>query len=102
LFDYFLTLSANQIIMAKEKLTKKSICQYTADRIHKGNLSFKEIEGALLSIWSAAYTEGYLRRMDEQKKFKAAKEKTLKEDFDKIRDAIEDEIHDGTKLQKHE
>jgi len=40
--------------------------------------------------------------MDEQKKFKAAKEKTLKEDFDKIRDAIEDEIHGGTKLQKHE
>lgn len=86
--------------MAKERLTKKSICQVYADKIYATNLSLKEIENTLLHLWALAYKEGYFRRLSEQERFRKSRKDTLHKEFGEIRDSMEDTIHGGvTKKQ---
>jgi len=94
----FLIFVENQIVMTKEKLTKKSICVALANKIHITNLSEKEILNTLYGLWILAWVEGYKTKGDERNKFKTSREATHKKEWGEKMDEIEDMIHGGTKL----
>jgi len=78
----------------KEKLSKRqSFVRTYADKIHKTNPTLLQIEGVLNHIWAEAYGEGYQDSVYDSKKLRNAREKLLLNDFNNLRDAIEDKIH---------
>lgn len=79
----------------KEKLSKRRhACVTYADKIHKTNPTLTQIEGVLNHVWELAYTEGYHDANFDSKKLRDCREKLLLKDFNDLRDAIEDKIHE--------
>lgn len=64
-----------------------------SDRLHEINPSKEIVFNTIKSIWRDGYGRGYLRRIDDSAYLKSQKEKHLKESFDKIKDQLDDEIH---------
>ena len=86
--------------MGKEKrvLTRRSsILTALANKIHKTNLTEKEILSTLYNVWDIAKWEGYEKRLNEGKKLRTLREATHKKEWGKQRDKIEDMINGGLK-----
>jgi len=79
--------------MTKEKLTKRKMCIYYADEIHKTSLTLQQITSILDRIWTEAYGEGYTDSTTDQKKMRDASEQILKRGFNQLRTEIEDKIY---------
>ena len=79
----------------KEKLSKRRhACVTYADKIHKTNATLLQIEGVLNHVWELAYVEGYHDANYDSVKLRDCREKLLLKDFNDLRDAIEDKIHE--------
>ena len=80
--------------LPKEKLSKRTgICETYADKIHKTNATYAQILGVAYHIWDTAYGEGYEDANCDHKKLRDCRERLLKQDFNELRDSIEDKIH---------
>ena len=79
---------------SKEKLSKRSsLCRTYADKIFSTSPTIGQIEKVLFHIWDLAYEEGYQDKTLDSKKLRNCKEKLLLQDFNRLRDTIEDKIH---------
>ena len=88
----------NPIIMKKKIPTKKlskrvEYCKSLADKIHRINPTLIQVESAMSDLWAAAYKEGYREAISDMKNFRNSREKILYDDFQRLRDTIEDKIH---------
>jgi hypothetical protein len=73
--------------------TRKDYCRSVADRIHKTNPILIQIEKAILDVYETAYDRGYEDAILDNKKLKDSREALLKRDFNRLRDLIDDKIH---------
>ena len=72
---------------------RKDYCHSVADRIHKTTPTLHQIEKALLDIYDSAYNHGYEDHALDSKKLKDSREALLLRDFNRLRDAVDDKIH---------
>jgi len=78
----------------KEKLSKRSnLCRTYADKIFSTNPTIGQIEKVCFHLWDMAYAEGYQDKTVDSKKLRDCREKLLLKDFNRLRDTIEDKIH---------
>lgn len=78
----------------KEKLTKKNgVCLAKADSIHKTNYTRDQIYETLADLWNIAYEESWNDCTAFHKRVRENTERILAKDFGKLRDEIEDKIH---------
>lgn len=64
-----------------------------ADKIHKTNPSADIISNIVTEVYEVAFERGYQRRMSDSTYFKCKQEKHVSDDWNKMKDSIEDEIH---------
>ena len=88
----------NVIIMAKKipqkKLSKRTeYCKSLADKIHRINPTLIQVESAMHDLWAVVYKEGYREAISDIKNFRDCKEKILFNDFQRLRETIDDKIH---------
>ena len=77
-----------------EKLSKKnSLCKLRADSIYSTSPTLKQIEETLAGLWDIAYAEAWNDCISFNKKLRDQTERILAKDFGKLRDQIEDKIH---------
>ena len=78
----------------KEKLSKRNnLCKTYADKIFSTGPTLLQIEKVCFHLWDLAYGEGYQDRTLDARKNREYKERLLLQDFNRLRDAIEDKIH---------
>lgn len=64
-----------------------------SDRIHKTSPTVEIIYNTVRAVWSDGYGRGYLRCLNDQKVFRDARKRRIKQTFDNIKTNIDDEIH---------
>lgn len=64
-----------------------------ADKIHKANPSKDILVNIITEVYELGHERGYQRRTSDRIYFKAKQEKHINDDWNKIKDSIEDEIH---------
>ena len=64
-----------------------------AKSIHDANPTLGIITNTLADLYSVAFARGYDRKESDIKFFKEKQEKAIFADWNKIKDAIDDEIH---------
>ena len=80
-------------IMKKRPSSKTDYCHIIADKIHKTNISCEGIEIALNEIADKYYVQGYRDAITDTKKMRDAKDLKRAKDWNRLRDIIEDTIH---------
>ena len=81
----------------KEEFKKLDVCKHIADNIYKTNPTYKQLLDALYYVYGKGYEEAYQDAILDSKKLRDRKEKLLLQDFNDLRDAIEDKIHETKK-----
>lgn len=64
-----------------------------ADKIHKANPSKDILLNILTEVYEVAYERGYQRRILDNTYFNSKREKHISDEWNKIRESIDDEIH---------
>ena len=78
----------------KRHLIPKEYLLAVADRLHS-TIPTKEITyNTVKDIWCDGYARGYLGRIDDGRHFRHAREADIKAEFDKIKDELDDELHE--------
>lgn len=83
---------------AKVKRSKPKIpieyLEAVADRIHSMNPTKEITLNTIRAVWSDGYGRGYLRRIDDKRAFEDARNAKIKESFDSIITALDDELNE--------
>lgn len=67
-----------------------------ADRIHQMNPTKEILSNTMKDIYCTAHGRGYQRRIDDDKFFKAKREKRITAEWNKIKTKLDDILHSKT------
>jgi len=70
-----------------------------SDRIHSINPTREIVFNTIKEVGCDGFSRGYLRRIEDSKRFKDRQKQHLKEHWDGVKDRIDDIIHNKTQIK---